>query len=152
MQIHLLSNKKKEWERRLNANCIDLVDKFCLFIETGGSPEPFPTRIVKVSFDSARGIPSVLPFRAKRSIRVRDTIHRVVTAQRAKTRGRCDRTLWRPTRRDVSEDFTKSIFKQRKAGVVIIDKYEIIDFSYLFKVIYSTKVIYSRNFSSQNFL
>lgn len=62
--------------------------------------------------------------------RVRDTIHRVVIARRAKTRRRRGRTLSRPTRRDVSEDFTKSDFKQRKADAAVIDKYEIIGFGY----------------------
>lgn len=66
--------------------------------------------------------------------RVRDTIHRVVIARRAKTRGRRDRTLSRPTRRDVSEDFTKSDFKQRKVDAAFIDKYEIIGFGHLLKV------------------
>jgi len=59
----------------------------------------------------------------------------VVTARRAKKRGRCDRTLSRPTRRDVSEDFTKSDFKQKEAGVAALcssnGKYEIIGFDHL---------------------
>lgn len=60
---------------------------------------------------SIRRIPSVSPFRAKRSIQARSvrlSVHRAVRPLCAKRRGRCDRTLSRPTHRAVPPSSTKT--------------------------------------------
>lgn len=60
---------------------------------------------------SIRRIPSVSSFRAKRSIQARSvrlSVHRAVRPLCAKRRGRCDRTLSRPTHRAVPPSSTKT--------------------------------------------
>lgn len=65
------------------------------------------TQIIERSKPSIRRIPSVSPFRAKRSIRARKApfAEQRLDLSGVKRRGRCDRTLSRPTHRAVASEF-----------------------------------------------
>ena len=81
------------------------------------------TQIIERSKPSIRRIPSVSPFRAKRSIRARARARKApFTEQRldlsgAKRRGRCDRTLSRPTHRAVTSEFHEKLLSRRDISI-----------------------------------